>query len=53
MILNLKVQVPSSVDHDEALVKLLLAAAKEQGITITTAQQYQMDVDLVGVERGV
>lgn len=53
MILHLKVEVPNSMPEDEALRHLILARAKGEGITIITAQQHHMDVDLVDVERGL
>jgi hypothetical protein len=47
MILTLKVAVPSSADAGEVQAVLARAAALGQGVTITTSERYQVDVDLV------
>lgn len=51
MKLVLTVEVPSSADQTETLQQLLGSALIEQGITITTAKRYHVDVDLLNVVR--
>lgn len=47
MRLSLVVDVPSSADRDEVILKLAAAQATGLGITITTAAGYKIDCDLV------
>lgn len=47
MMLNLTVDVPSSVPEGLALVLLTEAATKRDGITIVTPGGTKMDVDLI------
>lgn len=53
MRLKLTVEMPSSVDENQALSQLLIGRVEGQGITITTAAGYTVDVDLIDVERAV
>lgn len=52
MKLKLKVELPSSADHDEAINYLVHAAVAGEGITITMPDgSYKIDVILDDVER--
>jgi hypothetical protein len=53
MKLKLTVEVPSSADQDEVLLRLLTSRDSGTGVTITAFAGYQVDVDLVDIERVV
>lgn len=51
MRLKLTIDVPTSADQDESLRQLLGSALIERGVTVVTAAGYNIDVELLDVER--